>query len=55
MTGNLSGLVELSVVVVLLAWFWRSQTTATSKNPPPDSAEDTPSKANARDQERRAS
>lgn len=39
MQGNVSGLVELALVVGLLAWFWRSQTAATSKDEPAADAE----------------
>lgn len=32
MESNVSGLVELVLVVGLLVWFWRSQTAATRKD-----------------------
>ena len=50
MTGNLSGIVELAFVVGLLAWFWRSQTGNTRKDPPADA--DAPPKPGPGDQDR---
>lgn len=42
MESNLSGLVELVVVVGLLGWFWHSQTAATRKDDPSRGSEDQP-------------